>query len=50
MVDDLSADEARYLNQKPSETGILFKQRLNVSAGFVSPKRRVILFKGIFLK
>ena len=37
-VNDVSADEVRYLNQKPSQPGILLKQRVQVVAGFVTPK------------
>ena len=37
-VNNVSADEVRYLNQKPSQPGILLKQRVHVVAGFVTPK------------
>ena len=37
-VNDVSADEVRYLNQKPSQPGILLKQRVHVVAVFVTPK------------
>jgi hypothetical protein len=34
------------LSQKPSQPGILFKQRVHVVAVFVIPKRRFVASKG----
>jgi hypothetical protein len=47
-VSDVSEDEFRKPDHKPSKPGILLAQRMNVVVMFAATTRRLILSKGIF--
>jgi hypothetical protein len=49
-VIDVSEDDFRQLDHKPSKPGILLTQRINVFIMFAGATRRLILPEGIFKK
>jgi hypothetical protein len=47
-MSDISEDEFRQLDHKPSKPGVLLTQRINLVVMFAATRRRLVLANGIF--